>query len=216
AAILSALSTRSRLMNETSLSLLQQMRESPVQEAWDRLHALYEPLIRKWLVRYELQASDADDVAQEVLMAISQGVASFEHNGRQGAFRAWIKGVLVNRLRKFWHSRDRRPVASGGSDMNRRLAELDDPMSQISRIWNEEHDQHVLAQLITSVEPQFQPNTWAAFRMTALQGIKPGQAAEKLGLSLNAVLIAKSRVLGRLRQEADGMVDSTSKFSSKA
>lgn len=203
-------------MNETSLSLLQQMRASPEQEAWDRLHRLYEPLIRKWLIRYELQPSDADDVTQEVLLAVSKDIGAFDHNGRAGAFRAWMKGILINRLRKFWHSRDRQPTAGGGSDMNRRLAELDDPASQITLIWNEEHDQHVLNQVMAIVETQVEAKTWAAFRMTAFEGIKPKVAAEKLGLSINAVVIAKSRVLSRLRQEAKGLVPSTSQFPENA
>lgn len=202
-------------MNETSLSLLQQMRESPEQEAWVRLHRLYEPLIRKWLIRYELQPSDADDVTQEVLLAVSKDIGAFDHNGREGAFRAWMKGILVNRLRKFWHSRDRQPVGGGGSDMNRQLAELDDPASQITLIWNEDHDQHVLNQVMAIVETRVEPKTWAAFHMTVFGGVKPKDAAEKLGLSLNAILIAKSRVLSRLRHEARGLVESTSQFSEK-
>ena len=200
-------------MNETSLSLLQQMPESPEQVAWLRLHELYEPLIRKWLMRYELQPSDADDVTQEVLLAVSKDIGTFDHNGRPGAFRAWMKGILVNRLRKFWHSRDRQPNASGGSDMNRRLAELDDPASQVTLIWNQDHDRHVLAQLMAIVESQVEPKTWEAFQMTAFGGVKPAVAAQKLGLSLNAVVIAKSRVLSRLRHEAKGLVEASSQFS---
>lgn len=203
-------------MNETSLSLLQQMRQSPEQDAWDRLHKLYEPLLRKWLVRYELQSSDADDVTQDVLLAISKDIGRFDHNGRPGAFRAWMKGILVNRLRKFWHARDRRATASGHSDIHRRLAELDDPSSQMSRIWNAEHDQHVLVQLMKMVEPRVEPSTWAAFRMTAFEGVKPQVVADQLGISLNAVLIAKSRVLSRLRQEASGLVESSSGFLPQA
>lgn len=202
-------------MNETSLSLLQQISCSPEKESWNRLHTLYEPLIRKWLIRYDLQASDADDMTQEVLLAVSKDITSFEHSGRPGAFRAWMKGILVNRLRKFWHSRDRQPVAHGGSDMNKRLAELDDPASQMTLIWNQEHDQHVLADLMANAETRFERSTWAAFRMTAIEGIKPKVAAEKLGLSLNAVLIAKSRVLSRLRQEASGVVESSSRIFQK-
>lgn len=199
-------------MNETSLSLLQQVRQSPEDEAWERLHRLYEPLIRKWLIHYELHANDADDVAQEVMLAVSKDIESFDHNGRTGAFRAWMKGILVNRLRKFWHSRDRRPVARGGSDMSRRLEELNDPASQMTLIWNQEHDQHVLQELLAIVEPRFTETTWAAFRKTTLEGLKPNVAAEELSISLNAVVIAKSRVLSRLRQEAEGLVESSSQF----
>jgi RNA polymerase sigma-70 factor (ECF subfamily) len=57
------------------------------------------------------------------------------------------------------------------------------------------------------VRPEFTEATWQAFQRLALDGA-PGQVvAEELGLSVNAVLIAKSRVLARLRQEAQGLVD---------
>jgi RNA polymerase sigma-70 factor (ECF subfamily) len=41
----------------------------------------------------------------------------------------------------------------------------------------------------------------------AVDGIPPARAAEELGVSLNAVLVAKSRVLSRLRREAEGLID---------
>lgn len=179
------------------------------------MHRIYAPLIRKWLIKYELQASDADDVAQDVLLAVSKDIESFDHNGRDGAFRAWMKGILVNRLRNFWRSRDRRPEASGGSDMDRRLSELDDPASQITAIWNREHDQHVLSELLSIVEPQFESTTWAAFRKVTFEGRKPTVVAKELGISLNAVFIAKSRVLSRLRQEAEGLVDDSQNIPPK-
>lgn len=203
-------------MNETSLSLLQQLRQSPETEAWERLHRIYQPLMRKWLIRYDLQASDADDVAQDALLAVAKDIDSFDHNGRSGAFRAWLKGILVNRLRKFWRSGARRPKAAGGSEMNRRLNELDDPASQMTLIWNKEHDEHVLKELLVIVEPQFSASTWAAFRKTTFEGVKPKVAAAELGMSLNAVVIAKSRVLNRLRQEAEGLIEASSKFLQEA
>lgn len=57
------------------------------------------------------------------------------------------------------------------------------------------------------IAPLFEPATLTAFRRVAVEGIAPARAAEELGLSLNAVLIAKSRVLNRLRQEAAGLID---------
>ncbi len=199
-------------MNETSLSLLQQLRDSPETEAWERLHRIYEPLIRSWLSKYEVQDNDADDLEQEVLLAVSRDIESFDHNGRPGAFRAWLKGILVNRLRNFWRRRDRQPRTAGGSDIDRRLAELDDPASQATLIWNREHDQHVLKQLLTIVAPQFEAKTWEAFCKTTFDGLKPDAVAAELGISLNAVFIAKSRVMSRLRQESDGLIESSSRF----
>lgn len=203
-------------MNETSLSLLYRLQGSPESEAWNRLVELYAPLIRAWLRRYKVQNCDAEDLLQEVLLAVSKDLGKFEHGGQPGAFRGWLKAILVNRLRKFWRARDRRPQARGDSDVHARIAQLDDPASAISQIWNREHDQYVLRQLLALAEPHFEQNTWKAFCRVALDGLKPDAVAEELKMSLNAVFLAKSRVLRRLRQESEGLIESSSGFFAKS
>ncbi len=203
-------------MDETSLSLLNRLRHCPESESWDRLVGLYSPLIRAWLRRYDVQDSDANDLVQEVLLTVSKDLSKFEHAGQPGAFRGWLKAILINRLRKFWRARDRHPQARGDSDIDARLAQLDDPASEMSRIWNREHDQYVLRQLLALAEPHFEANTWKAFCRVALDGDKPDAVAQEMGISLNAVCLAKSRVLRRLRQESEGLIESSSGFFAKS
>jgi RNA polymerase sigma-70 factor (ECF subfamily) len=93
---------------------------------------LYAPLIRAWLRKYDVQDSDADDLVQDVLLAVSKDLSKFEHAGQPGAFRGWLKAILINRLRKFWRARDRRAQAKRDSDIDARLAQLDDPASEMS------------------------------------------------------------------------------------
>lgn len=203
-------------MHETSLSLLDRLRHSPENEGWNRLAELYTPLIRMWLRRYDVQDSDAHDLIQEVLLAVSKDLVTFEHRGQPGAFRGWLKAILINRLRKFWRARDRRPQTRGDSAIEARLAQLDDPASELSRIWNREHDQYVLRQLLSLAEPHFEPTTWLAFCRVALEGTKADVVAQEMGISRNAVIIAKCRVLNRLRQEAEGLIESSSGFFAKS
>ena len=203
-------------MNETSLSLLSRLTGSPEPESWNRLVELYSPLLKAWLRKYDVQPSDADDLVQEVLLAVSKDLSKFEHGGQPGAFRGWLKAILVNRLRKFWRARDRRPQARGDSDIDARLAQLDDPASEMSQIWNRQHDQYVLRQLLALAEPHFEPNTWKAFCRVALDGAKPDVVAQELDISLNAVCLAKSRVLRRLRQESKGLIESSTDFFAKS
>mgnify|MGYP001811945756 CR=1 FL=1 len=66
-------------MEKTSLSLLARLRRSPESENWNRLVDLYAPLIRAWLRKYDVQASDADDLVQEVFVAVSKDLGKFEH-----------------------------------------------------------------------------------------------------------------------------------------
>jgi RNA polymerase sigma-70 factor (ECF subfamily) len=194
-------------MAATSATLLQRLRDRTDAEAWQRLVDLYTPLLSGWLRRHALQASDAEDVVQEVLATVAHELPHFEHSGRPGAFRHWLRTILVNRLREFWRGNRARPTAAGGSDFAQMLDQLADPDSGLSQLWDQEHDQHVARRLLAMIEPQFAPSTWQAFRRVVLDGAKPDVVAAELGLSVNAVFIAKSRVLHRLRQEARELLD---------
>ena len=195
-------------MTDTSITLLQRLQSSDDSENWDRLMSLYRPLLMAWLRKYHVQDFDLDDLMQEVLMAVAKDLPTFDHNGRTGAFRAWLRSIMVNRLRNFWRSRGRQLQAQGGSDVQLRLAQLDDPSSEMSQLWNQQHDLHVAQQLLQQVEPDFTAQTWAAFTRVAIDGQRADAVAVELGISTNAVFIAKSRVLSRLRREAAGLIDS--------
>jgi RNA polymerase sigma-70 factor (ECF subfamily) len=188
-------------VNETSLTLLDGLRCQASAAAWERLVAMYTPLIRGWLHRQGVAGADAEDLGQEVLAVIVRELPNFRHDGRTGAFRRWLRLITVHRLRAFCRARQVRPQAVGGSDFDHLLDQLEDPDSDLSRLWDREHDQHVARGLLAYLKPQFEPRTWAAFRRVVLDGVKASQAATELGLSVNAVLLAKSRILGRLRQE---------------
>ena len=148
-------------------------------------------------------------------MAVSKDLESFDHNGQPGAFRSWLRTIVVHRLRNFWRARGRRPQARSDSDIDRRLDQLEDPASEMSEIWNRQHDTYVTRQLLVLTQPSFEPSTWTAFCRVTLDGDRPDVVAMELGISLNAVFIAKSRVLRRLREEAEGLVESSSSFFGK-
>jgi RNA polymerase sigma-70 factor, ECF subfamily len=194
-------------MSPTSVSLLERLRLRPDGAAWEQLVALYTPLIRGWLRRHALQSSDADDLVQDVLTVVVRELSNFHHNQQRGAFRSWLRNITVNRLRTFWRSRKYRPVATGDSAFGKMLDQLADPDSSLSRQWDEEHDHHVLRRLLEMIEPEFTPSTRDAFRQVALEGRAEEAVAAELGMSVNAVFIAKSRVLSRLRREKAGLVD---------
>src|SRR5947208_2698279 len=147
-------------MSETSLSLLDRLRSQPDAESWRRLVDLYTPLIQGWLRQYSVSPADADDLTQEVMTVVVRELPQFKHNQRRGAFRSWLRTITANRLRVLWRSRRTRPVATGGSDFLKMLDELEDPESKLSRLWDQQHDQHVARRLMELVQPQFEPATW--------------------------------------------------------
>ena len=95
------------MMFETSHSLIDHLCNESDAASWERLIELYSPLLRGWINRYEVQAADADDLIQDVLMVVMRELPSFRHNQQTGAFRSWLRRIVVNRLRNFWRARGR-------------------------------------------------------------------------------------------------------------
>lgn len=194
-------------MAATSVSLLKLACHAPASAAWLRLAEIYSPLLQAILRRYDIQAADRDDLVQEVLLTVSRELPAFEHSGRAGAFRNWLRTILVHRLRDFWRSRQYRPSATGGSAWVVELEQLADDASDVSREWNLQHDRHVMARLLEQVRPRFEPKTWEAFHRQMFDGQRADAVASELGMPLNSVYVARSRVLSTLRREAAGLID---------
>jgi RNA polymerase sigma-70 factor (ECF subfamily) len=194
-------------MNTTSLGLLDRLkRAKPDAFEWQRLQDIYLPLIHSWLACVPGLRNDADDLSQEVLLILVRELPSFQRQ-RDGAFRAWLRQITVNRVRAFRKTRWKQPLVGVGRDAERLLVQLEDPDSQLARQWDLDHDKLVFQRLLDVVRADFQPNTWQAFRRFALDGFPAARVAEELGLSESAVIQAKFRVLKRLRAEAGELLD---------
>lgn len=192
-------------MKTTSVSLLDRLRGAGPDDAnWLRLQQIYHPLIRRWLARLPGLEAEADDLAQEVFLVIIREVNRFERR-RAGSFRTWLRQVTVNQVRTFRRRRQRRPTV-GGDPVEGFLDELSDPDGELAREWDADHDRHVLQKLLSIVQSDFHRTTWEAFQRSALDGSATSVVAKELGLTVNAVLQAKSRVLKRLREEAGDLL----------
>jgi RNA polymerase sigma-70 factor, ECF subfamily len=194
-------------MSVTSATLLERLNNRSDSEAWRRLVDLYSPLINGWLRRHGVWADDAEDLTQDVLGIVVREVSRFTHNGRAGAFRTWLRTITINCLRQSLRSRHLPAEATGSSGVMMMLDQLEDPSSDLSRRWDQEHDRYVLERLLELIEPEFRPDTWRAFRRQVIDGRSAEAVAAELGTSVNAVLIAKSRALSHLRRDAQGLVD---------
>jgi RNA polymerase sigma-70 factor, ECF subfamily len=175
--------------------------------AWKDLTDLYRPFLVNWLRHQNLREADREDLAQEILVSVVKYLPAFQHSGRPGAFRSWLRTIAANRLNDFWRSRAPQTPVSGGSGVAEVLSQVADPDSALNRHWDEEHDRYVLRCLLDLVEEEFEPNTFRAFRRLTLDDASGNAVASELGMSVGAVYVAKSRVMRRIREEAAGLID---------
>ena len=99
---------------ETSVSLLGRLAGTPTDDDWRRLNDLYRPLLRAWMARAGVPASDGDDLAQDVLLVVVRKVAGFEWRGK-GAFRGWLRAILANRVRDHFRGQKYLPTSARDS-----------------------------------------------------------------------------------------------------
>ena len=188
-------------MQATSCSLLDRLKTARADDHdWNRLQGIYLSLIIGWLRRVPGLRDEADDLAQEVLVILVREIPRFERQ-REGSFRAWLRQITVNRVRTWRKQRGRRPSA-GLDPVDGFLDQLADPAGDLASEWDREHDKHVVQKLLAAVRPDFAPATWDAFQRFAVDGRPASVVAGELGISENAVIQAKARILRRLRAEA--------------
>jgi len=192
--------------DSTNHSLLKKAKLDQSSEAWFQLNGIYEPLIAGWIARAGVGESDVGDIAQDVMLALAQDITKFDHNGRVGAFRRWLKLITVNRCRRYWDNSNRqlptnKPLGAAVLDG------LEDPNSNISKLWDQEHDTYVLGKLIQLVEKEFNKQDYDVFRRNAIEGESVKVISSELGISVGNIYKIKFRVLSRLKEVAAGLLD---------
>jgi len=196
-------------MKTTSLTLLSSI-ETGSDDAWARLDAIYRPFVYRWFRRRSISHEAAEDLTQDVMLVVARELPNFEHSGRPGAFRTWLRRITLFEEKAYWRKMSLRGQPVGGTDFHETLQELGDAGSELTRLWEQQHDRHVLQKLLSDISPDFDPKTMQAFRRLAIDDTPPQQVADELGMSVGAVYTAKSRVVRRLRAVAEGLVDDES------
>jgi RNA polymerase sigma-70 factor (ECF subfamily) len=192
---------------ETSQNLLARLHNRADGRAWQRLLRVYEPWLRGWLSRHDLQPADVEDVLQEILVVVSNKLPEFVHNGQEGSFRTWLRTILTLQVRQFLRRRRNRQRLESPQPLTDWVEQLTDPHSALSRQWDREHDQHVARRLLASIQAEFNATTWQTFQMLVLEDRPAAEVAERLGITTNAVYVAKARVLARLREEVRNLLE---------
>jgi RNA polymerase sigma-70 factor, ECF subfamily len=193
-------------VDQTRQSLLLRA-QTGEESAWKALTDLYRPLILGWLHRQGVPPRDVEDLNQDIQLSVVKHLPNFQHSGHRGAFRSWLRTIVCSRTADYWRTHQAGTQARGGSDAAAALQQVEDPDSDLNRQWDEEHDRYVLDCLLDLVEVEFGAATLQAFRRLAFDGAAGASVAGELGMSVAAVYGAKSRVLRRIRQEAEGLID---------
>ena len=130
----------------------------------------------------------------------SPKLPEFEYDPTQ-RFRGWLRTITVNKVRDFQRQKSTR-ASTGVNETIERITVVD----SVDLFEEAEYRSFLVKRALKLMQAEFQDQTWQACWKHIAEGRKAADVAQELGITTNAVYIAKCRVIRRLREELDGLM----------
>jgi RNA polymerase sigma-70 factor (ECF subfamily) len=190
---------------ETRASLVMRIANAADAAAWEEFVRVYQPAIYRMARREGLQHADAEELAQEAMLAVARAVGRWVPDPERGRFRTWLFRIARN-LRVNFASRPKHQVwGSGDSKVHAMLDEQFDRQGAITELFELEYRRTMFQCAAEQVRRAVTERTWQAFWTSAVEQMPIAEVAHRLQLSTGAVYIARNRVMARLRAEVRRM-----------
>jgi RNA polymerase sigma factor (sigma-70 family) len=182
----------------TTSTILQQLREFENATAWQLFVQRFHAPILAFVRRMGMSAQDAEDVAQESLLAFAESYRAGKYDREKGRLSSWLFGIAYRQvLRQKRRIGRRREVHE--ADYPSLIARLPDERGAAD-LWERSWEEFLLKECLARVQREVQPGTFRAFELTVREDRPPGDVAGELGVTTRAVYNAKHRVLKRVRE----------------
>jgi RNA polymerase sigma-70 factor, ECF subfamily len=194
---------------DTRYSLLARLADPADAAAWSEFVEIYEAAIYRYSRSRGLQDSDALDVLQRVWIVAQQAIFKWKPTGRVGSFRNWLVQTTHRICLRTIRDARRSDQAIGGTSVTEKLHAVTDRNNT-----DQNHDSNDSPESIeqadwqrwafswaaAQVQREVECDTWNAFRLTAVEGMRAEEAAEQLKMRIGSVYTAKCRVIARIKQ----------------
>jgi RNA polymerase sigma factor (sigma-70 family) len=188
---------------ETRNSLLVRLSNRRDIEAWDQFIEIYQPFVFRLVRSKGFQDADAHDIVQEVMMAVSKAIHRWETDPAKGRFRDWLFCIARNLMINFLTRRRHQSFRAGQGMLVELLdqhLEQGEQFIEASREFDLEYRRELFLMAAERVSQAVRPKTWDAFRLTSIEQRSIKDAAQELQMTEGAVLVARCRVLARMRE----------------
>jgi RNA polymerase sigma-70 factor (ECF subfamily) len=187
------------MLTVTNTSLLNGLLDSGNDRVWSDFYGRYQPILVSFSRRLGLSDADAQDAAQEALTAFASSYREGAYDRVKGRLRTWLMAITTYKVRDIQRKRGRQMVITDEADHTRFLNQIPDERS-ISSVWDAEWARAMMGECLAQVRREVKPQTMRAFELFAIEGWPASKVAAELGITENAVWIAKNRVTTRLRK----------------
>ncbi|MEO1617909.1 MAG: RNA polymerase sigma factor [Planctomycetota bacterium] len=174
----------------TNVSLLSRLKsEQRSGEAWVQFVDRYGSRLYQWSINRGLQASDAEDVTQDVLVKIARSIESFEYDPAM-TFRGWLRRITENAIKDFYRQESRRHQTDGALDALADQEARDDLLTRM----NDAFDLELLEFAMDRVRARVDHRRWKAWEKCAQDNLSGREVADLLAMPVASVYSARFQV----------------------
>jgi RNA polymerase sigma factor (sigma-70 family) len=190
----------------TRQSLLARMKDWEDQKSWQDFYDTYWRLVYGVALQSGLRRTEAEEVVQETVLSVAKGIGKFKNDPAVGSFKSWLLLITRRRIADQFRKRPQltEPYSSGGEETTRTslVARMPDPASlDLDTLWEEQWEKNLLAVATQNVKHQASPKQFLLFYQQVVKEWPAGKVAEKYGVSLARVYVAKYRITGLIKKE---------------
>lgn len=175
---------------DTRPSLLRSLRgdDSP---RWRDFFDQYAPAVYRVAKLRGLGSHDADDVVQQVMLAVSQHIGGFCYDRDRGKFRQWVRRIAENRIIDL-HRKQQVTFNAG-------LPEPPDTEPTPDEVWEREWRWQDVLYCLDEVAKDLSLRRVEAFRLYVIEGLPAAEVAQRMDMTVGHVYVTRTDVLNRIR-----------------
>jgi RNA polymerase sigma-70 factor (ECF subfamily) len=184
----------------TTTALLAQLTAGE-DDAWDRFAERYREPVLHFARRLGIREGEAEDVAQDTLVAFLDAWRKGRYDRDKGRIGSFLFAIASQQVRSF-HRKAQRARPQGVAD-TAFWRELPDEAG-LRDSWDVSWAKTIFERCLDRARRELEPSSVRAFELTVLDERPVKEVASELGLTANAVYIAKHRVLARIKELREG------------
>jgi RNA polymerase sigma-70 factor (ECF subfamily) len=190
----------------TRWSLLSRLKDWDDQDSWRQFFDTYWQLIYNTGLKAGLTHVEAEEVVQEVVIAVAKKMGEFKTDPAAGSFKAWLLTLTQWRIKDQFRKRAREPDLRADSPPDpARTATIErvpDPaVGQLEAEWDTEWQKHLVQTALARVKKQVRPEMFQVFDFMVNKQWSPLTVARRLQINLARVYYARCKVAAMLKRE---------------
>lgn len=195
--------------SRTTTAMLAALHDPDEVAAWEVFDARYRPVLIGFARNLGLGAEESADVAQETIARFVEQYREGRYDRERGRLGAWLVGIARYRILDVRRAQGRRALRGESA-----MVDLDDEAS-LSSVWEAERRTRIISIAMERLRAagRTDSRTIEAFELLMVHGLAAAVVAEQLGMPIQSVYVAKSRIAARLQ---DLVAEVESEFDEEA